>query len=110
MRLYFMYDRRLLVKLSHCAWKVLSLYLKQGMPRLAGRRSPEVHPPMVLKPESFPRIRQAQGFSFGVHYRNSPTGFICFIGNPNNAVKAYKNSLYFFDKIPVDPSRPKKVL
>ncbi len=27
-----MYDRRLLAKLSQCAWKVLSLYLKQGVP------------------------------------------------------------------------------
>ena len=27
----FMYDRRLLAKLSQCAWKVLSLYLKQGV-------------------------------------------------------------------------------
>ncbi|MDD5487134.1 MAG: transposase [Dehalococcoidales bacterium] len=31
LRLYFMYDRRLLVKLSQCAWKVLSVYLKQGV-------------------------------------------------------------------------------
>ena len=28
----FMYDRRLLTKLSQCAWKVLSLYLKQSVP------------------------------------------------------------------------------
>ncbi len=27
-----MYDRRLLAKLSQCAWKLLSLYLKQGVP------------------------------------------------------------------------------
>ncbi len=32
LRIYFMYDRRLLAKLSQCAWKVLSLYLQQGVP------------------------------------------------------------------------------
>ena len=31
LRLYFMYDRSLLAKLSQCAWKVLSVYLKQGV-------------------------------------------------------------------------------
>lgn len=31
LRLYFMYDRSLLAKLSRCAWKVLSVYLKQGV-------------------------------------------------------------------------------
>ena len=30
LRIYFLYDRRLLAKLSQCAWKVLSTYLKQG--------------------------------------------------------------------------------
>jgi len=29
LRIYFMYDRKLLAKLSRCAWKVLSAYLKQ---------------------------------------------------------------------------------
>jgi hypothetical protein len=29
LRIYFMYDRKLLTKLSRCAWKVLSQYLKQ---------------------------------------------------------------------------------
>jgi hypothetical protein len=29
LRIYFMMDRRLLPKLSQCAWKVLSRYLKQ---------------------------------------------------------------------------------
>ncbi len=32
LRIYFMYDRRLPAKLSQCAWKVLSLYLQQGVP------------------------------------------------------------------------------
>ena len=31
LRPYFMYDRKLLPKLSQCAWKVLSCYLKQGV-------------------------------------------------------------------------------
>ncbi|RJX19276.1 MAG: transposase [Desulforudis sp.] len=30
LRIYFMFDRRLLAKLSQCAWTVLSGYLKQG--------------------------------------------------------------------------------
>jgi hypothetical protein len=30
LRIYFLYDRRLLARLSQCAWKVLSAYLKQG--------------------------------------------------------------------------------
>ena len=30
LRIYFMYDRKLLAKLSKCAWNVLSMYLKQG--------------------------------------------------------------------------------
>ena len=29
LRIYFMYDRKLLSKLSRCAWKVLSIYLQQ---------------------------------------------------------------------------------
>ncbi len=29
LRIYFMFDRRLLAKLSRCAWKVLNLYLTQ---------------------------------------------------------------------------------
>ncbi len=29
LRIYFMFDRKLLTKLSRCAWKVLSRYLKQ---------------------------------------------------------------------------------
>jgi hypothetical protein len=29
-RIYFLYDRKLLARLSQCAWKVLSAYLKQG--------------------------------------------------------------------------------
>lgn len=32
LRPYFMYDRKLLAKLSRCAWKVLSTYLKQSVP------------------------------------------------------------------------------
>ena len=32
LRIYFMIDRRLLTKLSQCAWKVLSRYLKQTVP------------------------------------------------------------------------------
>lgn len=32
LRIYFMYDRKLLAKLSLCAWRVLSSYLKQGVP------------------------------------------------------------------------------
>jgi len=31
LRIYFMYDRKLLAKLSQCAWKVLAIYLKQGI-------------------------------------------------------------------------------
>ena len=31
LRVYFMYDRKLLGKLSQCAWLVLSAYLKQGV-------------------------------------------------------------------------------
>ena len=31
LRRYFLYDRSLLSQLSRCAWKVLSLYLKQGV-------------------------------------------------------------------------------
>ena len=31
-RIYFMFDRRLLAKLSRCAWKVLNLYLTQAVP------------------------------------------------------------------------------
>ena len=30
LRVYFMYNRKLLAKLSQCAWNVLSLYLRQG--------------------------------------------------------------------------------
>jgi hypothetical protein len=32
LRLYFMFDRKLLTKLSRCAWKVLNLYLTQAVP------------------------------------------------------------------------------
>ena len=32
LRIYFMFDRRLLTKLSRCAWKVLNLYLTQAVP------------------------------------------------------------------------------
>jgi len=32
LRIYFMYDRRMLAKLSQCAWKVLSFYLQQVVP------------------------------------------------------------------------------
>jgi hypothetical protein len=32
LRIYFMFDRRLLTRLSRCAWKVLSLYLTQAAP------------------------------------------------------------------------------
>ena len=31
-RIYFMYERKLLAKLSRCTWKVLSAYLKQAVP------------------------------------------------------------------------------
>jgi hypothetical protein len=31
LRIYFMFDRRLLAKLSRCAWKVLNLYLTQAV-------------------------------------------------------------------------------
>ena len=32
LRIYFMFDRKLLTKLSRCAWKVLNLYLTQAAP------------------------------------------------------------------------------
>ncbi len=32
LRIYFMFDRRLLTKLSRCVWKVLNLYLTQAVP------------------------------------------------------------------------------
>jgi len=32
LRLYFMYDRKLLADLSRCAWRVLAEYLKQSVP------------------------------------------------------------------------------
>ena len=32
MRIYFLYDRKLLAKLSICEWKVLSAYLKSAVP------------------------------------------------------------------------------
>ena len=32
LRIYFLFDRKLLAKLSRCAWKVLSAYLKQPVP------------------------------------------------------------------------------
>ena len=32
MRIYFLYDRKLLAKLSICGWKVLSAYLKSAVP------------------------------------------------------------------------------
>ena len=32
LRVYFMFDRKLLTKLSRCAWKVLNLYLTQAVP------------------------------------------------------------------------------
>jgi len=32
LRIYFMFDRKLLTKLSRCAWKVLNLYLTQAVP------------------------------------------------------------------------------
>ena len=32
LRIYFMFDRKLLTKLSCCAWKVLNLYLTQAIP------------------------------------------------------------------------------
>jgi hypothetical protein len=32
LRIYFMFDRKLLAKLSRCAWKALSAYLKQAVP------------------------------------------------------------------------------
>ena len=31
LRIYFMFDRKLLTKLSHCAWKVLNMYLTQAI-------------------------------------------------------------------------------
>jgi hypothetical protein len=31
LRIYFMMDRKLLAKLSQCAWKVLNLYLTQAV-------------------------------------------------------------------------------
>jgi hypothetical protein len=32
LRIYFLYDRKLLAKLSICGWKVLSAYLKSAVP------------------------------------------------------------------------------
>jgi hypothetical protein len=32
LRIYFLFDQKLLTKLSRCAWKVLSRYLKQAVP------------------------------------------------------------------------------
>ena len=32
LRIYFLFNRKLLAKLSRCAWKVLSAYLKQSVP------------------------------------------------------------------------------
>jgi hypothetical protein len=32
LRIYSMFDRKLLTKLSRCAWKVLNLYLTQAIP------------------------------------------------------------------------------
>ena len=32
LRIYFMFDRSLLTKLSRCSWKVLNLYLTQAVP------------------------------------------------------------------------------
>ena len=32
LRIYFMFDRKFLAKLSRCAWKVLNLYLTQAVP------------------------------------------------------------------------------
>lgn len=32
LRIYFLFDRKLLTKLSRCAWKVLNLYLTQAVP------------------------------------------------------------------------------
>jgi hypothetical protein len=32
LRIYFLFNRKLLAKLSRCAWKVLSVYLKQSVP------------------------------------------------------------------------------
>jgi hypothetical protein len=32
LRIYFMFDRSLLTKLSRCAWKALNRYLTQGIP------------------------------------------------------------------------------
>jgi hypothetical protein len=31
LRIYFLFDRKLLTKLSRCAWKVLNLYLTQAI-------------------------------------------------------------------------------
>ena len=31
LRIYFLFDRKLLIKLSRCAWKVLNLYLTQAI-------------------------------------------------------------------------------
>jgi hypothetical protein len=32
LRIYFMFDRSILTKLSRCAWKLLNLYLTQTVP------------------------------------------------------------------------------
>jgi hypothetical protein len=32
LRIYFLFDRKLLTKLSRCTWKVLNLYLTQWIP------------------------------------------------------------------------------
>ena len=32
LRIYFLYDRKLLAKLSICAWKVIKVYLKSAVP------------------------------------------------------------------------------
>jgi hypothetical protein len=36
LRIYFLFDRKLLVKLSRCAWKVLKAYLGQGSVGMPG--------------------------------------------------------------------------
>jgi len=62
--------------------------------------SPEVRHPMVLKPESFPCIRQAQACSFGV--RNPE------LSHGAHSRYIYPCSLFHFAKDLIFPSFDKK--
>jgi hypothetical protein len=54
LRIYFLYDRKLLKKLSLCVWKVLSAYLKHAVPYEDGLEKLGAFGAENLPPVEFP--------------------------------------------------------